>query len=82
MFIVKYYEFCEQNDISVIIKENIYDFCSLIEAKQFITLNFNKLFKLDFLNEELENRLEEEIYINIFETLFFYKIVLEKKMIY
>jgi len=79
MFFVKYYEFCEQDDMTTIIVEDIKEFTYLNEAKQYITTNFSNKFNLDFLKDEFEYRAEEEFYIHICDVFFFYKLVLEKK---
>jgi hypothetical protein len=78
MFIVKNYEFSETGDFADILNEEIYNFNSLEESKEFIRSKWsnNKNYDLTFLDDEFVYRIESETEVKIYEYTYVYKLVI------
>lgn len=80
MYIVKNYEFCDQDNVTVLINDEKFYFDTLEEAKSFVQMKYenNPNYNLNFLNDTFEDRIETDSYMYIFEIIYTYLLIIEK----
>lgn len=80
MYIVKNYEFCDQDNVTVLINDEKFYFDTLEEAKSFVQMKYenNPNYNLNFLNDTFVDRIETDSYMYIFEIIYTYLLIIEK----
>jgi hypothetical protein len=80
MYIIKNYEFCDQDDITVLTNDEKFYFDTFEEARSFVEIKYgnNPKYNLDFLNNTFVDKIETESYMYIFEIIYTYLLIIEK----